>query len=184
MQALEIGLSAWIIQDGNYGEFEVGRDYRFALEFFSRDLVVDDKPVGAKRLTPVGNAMYRAVGEVMFASDEAWVIDVGVPAYRDEPSPHNARVGSQVMGDIYIGIDPFFYFERLASLPGMPDIYRHWHINRILLDTTPWRESVDEIGHKFLTRDESKTSFVEVNATDAWNHNGGNAEYLLECESR
>lgn len=184
MQTLQVGLSSWIIQDGNYGEFEAGRDYRFALEFYSRDLTIDDKPVGAKLLTPVGNGLYRGVGSVIFTSDKAWVIDVGVPAYRDEPCPHNARVGSRVTGDIYIGIDPFFYFERLAALPSMPDIYRHWHIRRILLDMTPWQDSIDEIGRKILTRDESKTSFVEVNATDAWNHNDGHGEYLLECEAQ
>ena len=32
-----IGLSAWIIQDGNYGDFSVGQRAEFALEFYARE---------------------------------------------------------------------------------------------------------------------------------------------------
>ena len=32
---LQIGLSSWIIQDGNYGDFECHAIERFALEFYS-----------------------------------------------------------------------------------------------------------------------------------------------------
>ena len=33
LREVSIGLSAWIIQDGNYGDFRVGQQARFALEF-------------------------------------------------------------------------------------------------------------------------------------------------------
>ncbi len=184
MQTLQVGLSSWIIQDGNYGEFEVGGEYRFALEFYAPDLVLDSSPVEACALAPLGNARYKGVGSVIFGSDKAWVIDVGVPAYRDERLPAGAQVGSRVTGDMYIGIDPFFYFESLSALPGMPNLYRQWLIKRILLETTPWLETVDEAGRTLRTRDESKVEYVEVDATDAWNHDDGHGHYLLECEQR
>jgi hypothetical protein len=50
MRTLQIGLSSWIIQDGNYEEFEVGREYRFALEFYAPDLAIDDLPVESREL--------------------------------------------------------------------------------------------------------------------------------------
>ena len=184
MKTLQVGLSSWIIQDGNYGEFEAGREYRFALEFYAPDLVIDTSPVEACALVPLGNAKYRGDGCVTFGSDKAWVIDVGVPAYRDERLPDRAHVGSRVTGDIYIGIDPFFYFESLSALPGMPDLYRRWFVRRILLETTPWLEMVDDSGRTLRTRDESKVGYIEVDATDAWNDDDGHGHYLLECEKR
>jgi hypothetical protein len=33
----QIGLSSWIIQDGNYGDFETGQVLGFALEFYSEN---------------------------------------------------------------------------------------------------------------------------------------------------
>jgi hypothetical protein len=184
MNTLQVGLSSWIIQDGNYGEFEVGREYRFALEFYAPEIVVDASPVDARVLAPLGNAKYKGIGSVIYGSDNAWVIDVGVPAYRQERLPARARVGSRVAGDIYIGVDPFFYFESLCALPGMPNLYRQWFIRRILLETTPWLETVDETGRTLRTRDESKTGYKEVDATDAWQDDGGHGHYLLECEQR
>ena len=66
----------------------------------------------------------------------------------------------------------------------MPNLYRQWFIRRILLETTPWLESVDGTGRTLRSRDDSKVSYVDVNATDAWNHDDGHAHYLLECVQR
>jgi hypothetical protein len=184
MQTLQVGLSSWIIQDGNYEDFEVGREYRFALEFYAPHIAISKSQVDVSGLTPLGNAKYKGVGSVIYRSKKAWVIDVGVPAYRDEPAPAKARMGSRVEGELYIGIDPFFYFETLNALPGMPNLYRQWYIKRIMLETTPWLETVDDTGCTLRVRDDEKLSFVDVSATDAWNHDGGHGHYILECEQR
>ena len=34
MELLNVGLDAWIIQDGNYADFRVGEEQDFALEFY------------------------------------------------------------------------------------------------------------------------------------------------------
>jgi hypothetical protein len=80
---VQIGLSAWIIQDGNYKEFEVGREYRFALEFYPHEIVVDGDRHSEPRLSLISNAIYEAWGAVLFCSDSAWVVDFGVPAYQE-----------------------------------------------------------------------------------------------------
>ena len=36
--SLHVGLDAWIIQDGNYADFQSGAEYRFALEFYPHAL--------------------------------------------------------------------------------------------------------------------------------------------------
>jgi len=179
-----IGLSAWIIQDGNYGEFVAGREYRFALEFYPHNLSADPSTEGAPHLAPVGNAVYDARGTVVFCSESAWVVDFGMPAYQDSEPPAWAKVNARAKGRIYVGVDPFFYFESLKSVPGMPDLLRQWLVQRIFLETTPWIESVDTGGRKLLARDTTRESFKEVPATDAWNHDNGHGHYVLQCELR
>ncbi|MBI5432136.1 MAG: hypothetical protein HZA52_04820 [Planctomycetes bacterium] len=179
-----IGLAAWIIQDGNYEDFEVGREYRFALEFYPHDVVVAPDASSIPRLAHVGNARHDAVGTIVFCSDAAWVVDFGVLAFQEAKPPSWAKPGTVVSGRFYLGVAPFFYFERLKEVRGMPDLFRQWFIRRILLETTPWKEESDPHGRKFRTRDSSRESFIEVPATDAWKHDGGSGHYVLECEQR
>jgi hypothetical protein len=181
---LRVGLSSWIIQDGNYNEFEVGHEYRFALEFFPHEIVASADSNLMPRLTHISGALHNARGKILFRSEAAWVIDFSVPAYREESAPDWAKVGTWVSGRIYVGVDPFFYFERLKNEIGMPNIFRQWFVRRILRETTPWRETTNAQGTKILSRDATRESFVEVPATDAWHHDGGHADYLLECELR
>jgi hypothetical protein len=83
---------------------------------------------------------------------------------------------------VYLGVDPFPYFETLSFLPGMPELYRTWFVHRIQRETTPWKEAVDESGRPFKMRDAGKRSYEEVSATDARKDPFGH--YLLECEAR
>jgi hypothetical protein len=91
-------------------------------------------------------------------------------------------VGAAVSGRIYLGVDPFFYFEHLRNEAGMPDLFSDWFVRRILLETTPWTESTDARGRRVLARDAGRESFTEVAATDVRNHDGGHGHYILECE--
>lgn len=179
---LNIGLSAWIIQDGNYGDFEAGRAYRFALEFYPQEVHSTLESSREATLSPIGSALHDAVGKIIFRSDGVWVVDFGVPAFYQSHPPEWATIGSLVEGRVYIGVDPFLYFESLIHSEGMPDLFRHWLVRRISLETTPWIEATDSQGRKILTRDTSRESFRDVPATDAWNHDKGHGHYVLECE--
>ena len=178
---MNVGLSAWIIQDGNYGDFESGRIYRFALEFYPEDLspsVATPTPC----LRSAAGAHYDAVGAIIRATDSNWVIDFGVPTFQNSRPPKWAKQGLSVQGRIYIGIDPFFYFEGLKDKPGMPDLVREWRVRRILLETTPWTTSIDTHGRSIISRAPVAPTFKEVSKTDAWHDDKGNGHYILECD--
>ncbi|HMN41626.1 MAG TPA: hypothetical protein PKE29_12330 [Phycisphaerales bacterium] len=175
---MHIGLSAWIIQDGNYDDFACGELRRFALEFYpARGLRAASGE--APGLVHLDNAMYSAGGRVCHAGPDAWVVDFGgVMAFRDEAAPSWAREGALVAGDVYLGIDPFFYFERLYKLPGVPPLIYEWRIEAIDMDSTPFVDSIDEKGRAVKVRDESRKGRVPIPATDGWKDD---REYVLHC---
>jgi hypothetical protein len=178
---MNVGLSAWIIQDGNYGDFESRQSYRFALEFYSEDF----SPSAAGPtpcLRPVAGANYDAVGAIIRATDSDWVVDFGVPAFQKSKPPNWAKPGLAVHGKVYIGIDPFFYFEELKDEVGMPDLIREWRVRRILLETTPWTTSTDSQGRRIISRASVPPTFKEVEKTYAWHDDKGNGHYILECD--
>jgi hypothetical protein len=87
-----------------------------------------------------------------------------------------------VSGDIYLGIDPFFYFERLYNIPGIPELIYTWKIEEIGIETAPFIEWPNpSIAGKYFIRDESKLRRVSIAQTDAWSDDDGNADYLLTC---
>jgi hypothetical protein len=144
-------LDSWIVQDGNYGDFSQGQDAAFAVEFYPGDLeVVRDSDSTASHL---GGNRYQVEGRVVFASAGAWVLDCGLWMYEQR----------------------LIYFEELAKLPGMPPLVYGWHIERIELDVAPWIE----VGPRTLARDPTRPGWKAVEATDAWNDDGGSASYLL-----
>jgi hypothetical protein len=69
---MHVGLAAWIIQDGNYGDFEVGRAYRFALEFYPHKVTIASRASAAPRLSRVSGGLHEARGTFAFCSDRAW----------------------------------------------------------------------------------------------------------------
>lgn len=107
----KIGLSSWIIQDGNYGDFRSHERAEFALEFFSQNL----RPSASseKQARWIHASRYEINAEVIFAAKRCFVIDLGVLAYREAEPPKSIRKGAWLRGEIYLGIDPFFYFEDL-----------------------------------------------------------------------
>lgn len=180
MQLVFVGISSWIIQDGNYGDFRVGEAAKFALEFYPHTIQVARSHEAS--FERIHASQYRVCGRVVYAGRSAWVIDFGMMAYHNHEPPRLATKGSWVEGEIYLGIDPFFYFEELHARPGMPALQYDWRIRRIFLETTPWLSAKDETGRTMLTRHAQEESFVEVAETDAWGDDEGRADYLLECE--
>ncbi len=177
---LFVGVSSWIIQDGNYGDFRVGAAAKFALEFYPQSIEVTRSHEAS--FERIQASRYRVRGQVVFVSRASWVIDFGVMAYQNYEPPSAVKRGAWIQGEIYLGIDPFFYFEELHSLPGMPALQHEWRIANIFLETTPWLSRTDETGRAILTRDEQQESFAEVSETNAWEDDQGNGHYILECE--
>ncbi len=178
---LRIGLSSWIIQDGNYGDFECETTERFALEFYSESGLsnVDSR---IHYLAHEDDARYRAAGIVRFCGPDAWVVDFdGVLAFREGHPPDGIRPGVTVAGELCLGVDPFFYFERLAKLPNIPPLIYEWRIDAIAMQTAPFVEEADSAGRTMLVRDPSKLRRMPIKRTDAWNDDHGTADYLLTC---
>jgi hypothetical protein len=175
----EIGLSSWIIQDGNYGNFQTGQHAEFALEFHSKAYRKSD--VRSKSSKGLGSAKYEIIGEIVYLKPEVWVLDFGICAFQESKPPEGISVGSFVAAEIYLSIDPFFYFERLYTLPKMPALIYSWKINSIGQQTAPFIETRKPSGQKVLIRDENKLGYKVIAKTDAWKDDGGNAEYVLTC---
>ena len=177
---IEVGLSSWIIQDGNYGDFTVGQHARFALEFGVLDgwKRAAEGPLSAENL---GASRYRVRARVAFVADGVSVIDAGAFMAFREGGHDGMQLGELVEGLVYLGIDPFFYFEGLYKTPGMPPLSYQWLIREIQLETTPWRDGKLPNGARIRERDDSKESFTPVAATNAWHDDGGNGHYILRC---
>lgn len=176
MESLSIGLDAWIIQDGNYSDFSVGQTTEFALEFYSEDGLSVSEPA-TPELSWEGDSIYNAIGKVVHSESDWWVADFGILMFREESPPEEARLGNWLRGRISVGVDPFFYFERLGQLRGAPALIYDWTIDRIEIETAPFVE----VAPKMLARDSSRRARKSILQTDAWADDGGSADYLLRC---
>jgi hypothetical protein len=179
-RSLVIGLSSWIIQDGNYGDFCRGDAPAFALEFYAATPLEEFEPerTSVPSLIHNGGACYELVGQVVHVADDWWAIDAGILVFRDGQPPPNVRRGGWLRGRAYIGIDPFFYFERLANQPGAPALIYDWKIVDIEMQTAPFVETKPGV----LERDPARLGWSEIAKTDAWRDDGGQADYLLHCK--
>jgi hypothetical protein len=175
-----IGLGAWVIQDGNYGDFVRGERTRFALEADVERL--DPAPAAERGAARVDGNRYRVTASIM-SIDEVAVLDFGLRAYCmgwELPS------AEWVTGELTVSVDPFTYFEGLASEPGVPPLIYTWHLADIRRNVTPWVESE----HQYFERDPHEARWESVPETNAWTDwRGGTGawslsmpDYLLECE--
>ena len=180
MNNVNVGLSSWIIQDGNYGDFSTGKTYEFALEFYPRSL--HSPATQSKQCQLIEGSNYRIRGQLVFSHKEATVIDFGLMAYRQGQPKEEFAVGDWLAGDFYLGIDPFFYTADLCLIVGMPVLLYKFRIDKISLETTPWIETENQWGQKVRSRDKAQRSFKTIKKTDAWHDDDGNAEYVLHCE--
>lgn len=171
----EIGLASWIIQDGNYPDFKAGQHAQFALEFDLDDKVRFDESK-VKSAKPLGGAKYEITGEIVFLTAEVCVVDFGLCAYQEHAFPKGTSIGTFVTAKMDLGVDPFFYFESLYALPGMPPLVYSWRINSIGIQTAPFIKKGNT-----LYRDESKLDYRTIGKTNAWGDDEGHAEYLLTC---
>jgi hypothetical protein len=180
MAEWKVGLSAWIIQDGNYGDFRRQKNTNFALEFYPHEF--QPIPAAETRAESCGGSRYHIHAQVVSVLTGAWVIDFGVQAFQQAKPPKGIRTGGWIAADIYLGIDPFFYFEELARVRGVPPLIYRWLIRNISIQTAPFIKTVNDRGTRILTRDESKSAYRMIEETHAWRDDGGHGEYVLECE--
>lgn len=131
---MRVALAAWVIQDGNYGDFEPG-DAEFALEFVPERLArMPSSPRGSFRASDPAD-LYAVNGSVAYCAERTWVIDVGVLAYSDVAPPPWVAEGVNFAGDLRLGVDCFTYFERLHERPRFPALMYSWRIDRIWVET-------------------------------------------------
>lgn len=179
MSEWKIGMSSWIIQDGNYGDFRVQEQAEFALEFYP--LQCKPSSSSKKHANCLHASKYLVNAEVVFVAERCFVIDFGILAYRQEAPPNSIQVGHWVEAEIYLGIDPFFYFGDLAHLNGMSPLIYTWRINKIGIETAPFIETVKECGSRMMVRDARKLAFRDIEQTDAWKDDNGSGEYVFDC---
>jgi hypothetical protein len=112
--------------------------------------------------------------------EKAWALDCGIGFYQDQPPPPppppGVAVGDMVRGIVNLGVDPFFYFERLHAFAGMPPLIYTWRIDGISRQAAPFVQAGNA-----LVRDPPKQGWLPLNRTDAWHHDDGRASYKLDC---
>jgi hypothetical protein len=180
-----ICLDAWVIQDGNYADLEVGQTVEFAVEFWQEN----EKAGAIEGLNPTATRVkdwtYNVAAKVEFNSPDITVVDFGILAFRQAApqfKPLPEMLANQLLEiRVGLGIDPFFYFERLNKLPDVPPLIYSWKILSIQRLTGPCIEQ-EVNGTKLSVRDPAHVGFEEILKTDAWKDDGGVANYLLHCE--
>jgi hypothetical protein len=92
-----LSLDAWIVQDGNYPDFESGQRAEFAVEFyFPEPPELTDHVAPRVRLTDATS--YEISGRVMAIVEKAWVLDCGIGVYQEQLPLSGIAVGDLVRG--------------------------------------------------------------------------------------
>jgi hypothetical protein len=171
-----IGLSAWIIQDGSYTDFAVGETVEFGVEFHCQPgstVEVCDSDVLA---TLVTGAKYQVVAEKIRETNNTTVLNIGILVYSQfGPQFPDVNDGSRLRTELWLEVDPYHSSPRIYS----------WRITSILRQTAPFMEIASHcrpFGGKALTRDISKSCYLDIPKTDAWKDDNGRADYILRCE--
>jgi hypothetical protein len=129
----------------------------------------------------VGGCSYDAVAEVLLQTDRLTVLDIGVHVYQHASFRQLILPHPRVALPLRLGVDPFHYFECLSQINDVPPLIYSWKIRSILRQTAPFIDTVVE-GRNVQIRDPQRLGYEEIAKTDAWNDDGGYAEYLLRCE--
>jgi hypothetical protein len=194
------GLDAWVVQDGNYGDFERGQVADFAVELTPHEdrlTLVAGEPSASLRpvcwrherpppppptrqsmaFTPEPGVVYDLVARVVGRKEGVAILDCGIGMYCTYEPVASADVGLTLAVIGSLDVDPFTYFEQLAEEESSPPLIYRWRIERIGRQLAPWQE--DEPGS--FARDPSDLAFAPVESTDAFEDDAGHASYALEC---
>ncbi len=171
-----LSIAAWVIQDGNYPDFEKGQRLEVAVEFYAPELLLKSES-GARSAVGDGDGWYLVDGTVAAVLESVWVVDCGILVYGEGP-PAGVAVGDGVRGRMLLSLDHYLYFEQLAKRRAMPALIYTWDLVRLRQETAPF---ILDATTNVRVRDETKRQLVEIGATDAWNDDEGHAEYVLDC---
>jgi len=171
-----LSIDAWVIQDGNYPDFRRGQRIEVAVEFYPPEPLTRTES-GGRSAVGDGDGWYVIAGTVTSVLDRFWVVDCGILVY-GEHAPADVTPGDGVQGRVLLSVDHYLYFENLARRPEMPELIYTWDLQRIRRETAPF---VLDAKRNVRVRDEARRGLIEIEATDAWNDDGGHAEYLFDC---
>jgi hypothetical protein len=118
---------------------------------------------------------FEILGKVVYGSSFCWVLDFGLLAFREEPLPNEYSVGDCIAGNINLGIDPFFYFERLCKVERVPPLIYDWEIDQICSRTAPL---ISDAARSALVPDKTRERVERVQKTDAWGETKTPRSYL------
>jgi hypothetical protein len=172
-----LGLSSWIIQDGNYGDVATGDRLDAAVEFGFEDALTLTE-VASPCARREADSVYDVTGHVVLVEPDVWVVDVGISVFNEHAPPQGLSVDDHITGKMWIGVDPFFYFERLGKRPSMPPLIYAWKVVEILRQTAPHVPA----GPRLLVRDASRLGWETIERTNACSDDDGRADYVLRCE--
>lgn len=172
-----IGLSSWVIQDGNYVDFAVGERRRFAIGFLADDL--HEGAPGLKHAKALGEGRYEMSGQVIVADVGLVMLDFGLLAYTDSRPP-SAADGEWLAGRVSLEVDCYSYFEIHAQRPSVPPAVYGWTISGIWRQTAPFIPDAAK-GPRWVKRDPDRLGWGWLDRTDAWSDDDGHAEHLLRC---
>jgi hypothetical protein len=181
-----IGLSYWILADGNYAGFEVSQIRQFALEFYPKDLSHSGSFERVAEL--LDRCTYRVNGIVEYVDKNMCVLNFGVRAYCEVDRlpqfwtevrgsgeiPSTLTAGQALKGTIRLGVDPFFYMEQFCREPNVIPLIYTWHVNAIhgQAGSRVWQE-----GEGWVV-DEDKAQWHPLNSTfDRFKQSTGQYEF-------
>ena len=175
----DIGLPTWIIQDGQYPDFEVGQTAEFAVEFWLPEGDAARASSAEVRAKNLADHQYETIAEFVAQTDRITVLDIGILVYGGtQPSLlQRPRVAVQMA----LCVDAFHNFYFLSKTGEVVPLVDSWKILAILRRTRPFIETGVE-GQKLRVRDPQRLGYEEVLKTDAWNDDGEHSGYLLRCE--
>ena len=114
-----LGLSSWIIQDGNYGDVQRGDRLEVAVEFEVEEaLALTEASVPSARCHR--DSVYDVVGRVVAIEADVWVLDVGISIFSNRAPPRGLAVGDWVAGRAWLWRRPVLLLQRLGSVRRCP----------------------------------------------------------------
>ncbi len=189
MIPLNVGLDAWMIQEGCYDNFCVGDQVDFVLEFFPRWMSHSRPEV--REVEHLGNCYYRLRARIVYRDDSLWIIDAGFRAFCFGQINPLIRRGNWIELEVYLGLDTKCgaYRDRIAELMApyqVMSIRRDTAFRRMMQRQENQAISPGSrlvlVGAGGAEQDHPMPPAAEVEATDAWDDDGGRAHYVLQCD--
>jgi hypothetical protein len=160
-----ISLDGWIIEDGNYPNFEAGQAAEFAVEFWIPKGEVPQDSRQEPGVVLASDLLYDATAKCIVQTEQITILDIGILVYQSGPVPADTRfaIGDTFQSKLIIGVDSYFYFEHLRGTDGAMPLVYSWRIESIFRQTAPFLD----IGPRLRGRDPSRLGYEEIQKTNA-----------------